>query len=119
MYCTDTTDLIEKSIDIDVEDKEGLTPLQRACEEGSNEVVKVRVFRTIHQRQVLLEAGANAKHETPDGRRPGHRAAACKNADTLLPIMMKTDPEIVSVVDSKNASALLYAAAAKNVSIFI
>ncbi|OEH45886.1 Phosphocholine transferase AnkX [Legionella parisiensis] len=89
--------LIEKGVNLNTANKQGLTPLMLACKHGFNEIV-----------QILLENGAKTDLTDKKGNSALHHACIEGHAN-IVQQLVKADPDIVNIENNERISALMYA----------
>ncbi|QLZ67720.1 ankyrin repeat domain-containing protein [Legionella sp. PC1000] len=89
--------LIEKGVDLNIPNKQGLTPLMLACKHGFNEIV-----------QILLDHGANSDLTDKKGNTVLHHACIEGKAGIAQQIIT-SNPKLVNIPNTEKISPLIYA----------
>jgi ankyrin repeat protein len=95
--------LIERGIDINTVDKDGLTPLHEAAGSGHVEVVNT-----------LIKKGANVKAVSKDGITPLHCAALSSDNKEIVEILVKEGADVNALLDESMITPLHMAARGYN-----
>ncbi|WP_064124964.1 ankyrin repeat domain-containing protein [Wolbachia endosymbiont of Dactylopius coccus] len=95
--------LIERGIDINTVDKDGLTPLHKAAGNAQVEVVNA-----------LIKKGANVKAVSKDGITPLHCAALSSNNKEIVEILVKEGADVNASLDESMITPLHMAARGYN-----
>nr|WP_133138292.1 ankyrin repeat domain-containing protein [Legionella tucsonensis] len=89
--------LIEKGVNLNTPNKQGLTPLMLACRHGFDEIV-----------QILLENGANTDLTDKKGNSALHHACI-EGYTNIAQQIISSNPELVNLSNTEKISPLMYA----------